>query len=116
MLLKALKCGSTTPPIGTQRQFKTVVLDPEDHFIKSSLWSSNILLFIYFIIFHLFIFSYTFPGRLHDMEAVAHYGGIVRIGSIFHTMLGIDEMIDMIENKTVTGFLIDKNTGHHFTR
>jgi len=54
-------------------------------------------------------------GRLHDMEAVAHYGGMVRIGSIFHTMLGIDEMIDMIENKTVTGFLIDKNTGHHFT-
>jgi len=53
-------------------------------------------------------------GRSHDIQIVADQGGVLRIGTIGHTMRGIEELIDLLENKTVQGFLIDRNTHYHF--
>ena len=53
-------------------------------------------------------------GRIHDMSVVAHHGGMLRMGSIGHTMRGINQLITMVENRTAHGYLIDRNTYRYF--
>ena len=36
------------------------------------------------------------------------------MGSVGHTMRGINQLITMVENRTAHGFLIDRNTFHYF--
>ena len=52
--------------------------------------------------------------RIHDMSIVAHHGGVLHVGTVGHTMRGIDQLITMVQNKTVSGYLIDKNTYRYF--
>lgn len=54
-------------------------------------------------------------GRLHDIAVVADHGGILHIGKIGHTMRGINDMINRLDNGTVDGFLTDRNTYYHFS-
>ena len=54
-------------------------------------------------------------GRLHDIAVVAQHGGILKPGSIRHTMWGIDELLTMLQDNTISGFLIDRNTYYHFS-
>ena len=37
------------------------------------------------------------------------------MGTIGHTMRGIDEMIDLLVKGNVSGFVVDRNTHYHFT-
>ena len=37
------------------------------------------------------------------------------MGTIGHTMRGIDEMIDLLRNGNVSGFIVDRNTHYHFS-
>ena len=53
--------------------------------------------------------------RLHDISVVADHGGIVRNGNITHTMHGINQMVDLLKNHMVDGFLLDRNTYYHFS-
>ena len=53
-------------------------------------------------------------GRSHDIQLVTHQGGVVYIGKFGHTMRGMNEMISLLESKTVEGFLVDRNTHYHF--
>ena len=52
--------------------------------------------------------------RIHDMSIVARHGGVLHVGTVGHTMRGIDQLITMVENKTVSGYLVDKNTYRYF--
>lgn len=52
--------------------------------------------------------------RLHDIAVVAQDGGILYQTQIFKTMRGINELLLLLENKTIDGFLIDKNTYNFF--
>ena len=54
-------------------------------------------------------------GRMHDISVVADHGGALKVGTIGHTIKGINEMISMLENKSVHGFLMDRNTYYHFS-
>ena len=54
-------------------------------------------------------------GRLHDIAVVAQHGGILHPGNIRHTMRGIHQLLIMLENKSISGFLIDRNTYYHFS-
>merc|ERR1719427_1161617 len=53
-------------------------------------------------------------GRAHDIQLVSDKGGVVHIGTIKHTMWGMNELLSLLENKTVQGFLVDRNTHYHF--
>ena len=54
--------------------------------------------------------------RLHDISCVAHHGGIIKSGTIDHTIRGINELITMVESKSADGYLIDRNTYYHFAQ
>ena len=54
--------------------------------------------------------------RLHDIALVAQHGGILHQGSIDHTLTGIDELIDMLKNGTIDGFLLDRNSFYYFSK
>jgi len=53
-------------------------------------------------------------GRTHDIQIVSEKGAVIRMGTIGHTMRGIDEMINLLRNRTVGGFVVDRNTHYHF--
>lgn len=54
--------------------------------------------------------------RIHDIAIVAQHGGIIHTGKIYKTMDGIYDLIMMLHNKTIDGFLIDRNTYYHFSK
>ena len=37
-------------------------------------------------------------------------------GDVHHTVRGIDQLITMVTNGSVQGFLIDRNTYYHFSK
>ena len=46
---------------------------------------------------------------------VAEHGGVVHTGTTKHTMRGIQEMIQLLKEGTIKGFLVDRNTYYHFS-
>ena len=58
--------------------------------------------------------SAVMKSRKHDIQIVSEKGGVIRMGTIGHTMRGIDEMINLLHNLTVGGFVVDRNTHYHF--
>lgn len=54
-------------------------------------------------------------NRLHDIAIVSEHGGVLYQTSIYKTMSGINELLSMLDNKTIDGFLIDQNTYFHFS-
>ena len=52
---------------------------------------------------------------MHDIAVVADHGGALKVGSIGHTIKGINEMLSMLKNQSVDGFLMDRNTYYHFS-
>ena len=55
-------------------------------------------------------------GRAHDIQIVAEKGAVIHMGTIGRTMKGIDEMINLLQNGTVSGFIVDRNTHYHVTQ
>ena len=58
----------------------------------------------------------TLRYRIHDIALVAQHGGILYQGSIDNTLKGIGELIDMLENKTIDGFVLDRNTYYYYSK
>ena len=56
----------------------------------------------------------TLRYRLHDIALVAQHGGILYQGRIDKTLKGIGELIEMLENKTIDGFILDRNTYYYY--
>lgn len=52
--------------------------------------------------------------RLHDISIVSDHGGVLYQTSIYKTMRGINELLILLQNRSIDGFLLDRNTFYHF--
>ena len=54
--------------------------------------------------------------QVHDAIMIVQHGGILRDIAFNDTVIGVAELINMMERKIINGFLINKSTYHYFSK